>query len=115
MRSLRSAAGSQLHQQARRKTSLLRVPGGQEAAGLPAAAGARGGSRAVVARAAGKERNSCWPGLRRTGEEAPWRGRTPRISRLMAVTFPQFGNLKQPIDEEGFFASILTSVTCFPK
>src|SRR3954471_21272164 len=42
--------GSQLHEQARRKTSLLRVPGGQEAA-----AGARGGSCAVVARAPGTE------------------------------------------------------------
>src|SRR3954447_1884738 len=124
MRSLRSAAGSQLHQQARRKTSLLRVPGGQEgAAGLPAAAGARGGSCAVVARAPGTERNRCGlrlraassrcvlpfghpsrfgrtrrchafgllltgsirPGVRRTGEEAPFGGRTPRISRLMAL------------------------------
>ena len=134
MRSLRSAAGSQLHQQARRKTSLLRVPGGQEAAaGLPAAAGARGGSRAVVARAPGTERNRCWlrlrallravsyhsdtrrvsaeledalpldfclpvpirPGVRRKGEEAPSEGRTPRISRLMALAIRFDGLLSQ--------------------
>ena len=135
MRSLRSAAGSQLHQQARRKTSLLRVPGGQEAAaGLPAAAGARGGSRAVVARAPGTERNRCLastssrllravsyhsgtrrvsaeledamrldfplpvpirPGVRRKGEEAPFEGRTPRISRLMALAIHFDGLLSQ--------------------
>ena len=35
------------------------------------------------------------PGVRRTGEEAPWRGRTPRISRLMALAIRFDGLLSQ--------------------
>src|SRR5947199_7072118 len=35
------------------------------------------------------------PGVRRTGEEAPWPGRTPRISRLMALAIRFDGLLSE--------------------
>ena len=35
------------------------------------------------------------PGVRRTGEEAQWRGRTPRVSRLMALAIRFDGLLSE--------------------